>query len=664
MRHQSINKIFSLEGPLAKKLPGYELRTEQVTACNAIDEAFRTGRHCLVEAGTGVGKSLAYLIPAVRAAANGEKTVIATHTINLQTQLIMKDIPLVASLFPEVKIKAVLMKGRGNYLCHQEMDYAANDLFLTMDTEFNKLKSWSQTSETGDLADLPFTFKHWGEVGSNQDTCHARECAYFDRCFYFKMIKEAADANIIVVNHALFLCDLEMKEQEAERPLIPPYDHVVFDEAHHLENVATGIFGVDLGQKDIPRFIERMRRVKGAEINVERLDELEALNSSLFIPFEEARYEYFLKDVLNEDSDAMMKNTVSQMKLQLEMLEKELLQSVKDTPPPINERLQGFARQTARLRESLHLLVFEEDEDYIRWGDSSVAQPRAGRQRDSAPRVNLHWTPINVGKRMKQLLWDLVPSVTLTSATLSNSGGFSYLRSRLSIPEEVIETVVGSPFEFNKQAMLYVPGHLPEPPKGANDDYTEGMAEEIMRIVDLTEGRAFLLFTSKRMMNDIYERLQMKLKYPLFRQGDQPPGKLLDEFRSSGNGCLLGVQTFWEGVDVRGDALSCVIIDRLPFAVPDSPVTRARTDAITAAGGDWFNEFSVPQAQIRLKQGFGRLIRTHTDIGIVCIMDTRLITKRYGKEFVKYLPPASRASLWPRVEKWWNEMQEAGTRNE
>ena len=261
------------------------------------------------------------------------------------------------------------------------------------------------------------------------------------------------------------------------------------------------------------------------------------------------------------------------------------------------------------------------------------------------------------------------PTAVLCSATLSNSGGFSYLKSRLGIGEGTIECLVGSPFDFRRQALLYVPGHLPLPAGQGQVGTTVGAAmidaviPEIKKLLDLTEGRTFLLFTSRRMLNEVYDRLFGAVPYPLFRQGDQPPGMLVKAFRESGNGCLLGTQTFWEGVDVRGQALSCVIIDRLPFAVPDSPITRARTDAIKESGGDWFFDFSVPQAQIRLKQGFGRLIRTKQDRGIVCILDTRLIHKGYGKEFVRYLPPASRASLWPRVERFWKDDGKDGTDN-
>ena len=239
----------------------------------------------------------------------------------------------------------------------------------------------------------------------------------------------------------------------------------------------------------------------------------------------------------------------------------------------------------------------------------------------------------------------------MVSATLANSGTFSYVRQRLGVPENAVECIVGSPFNYKQQAMLYVPAHLPAPsPTGA---YIDQMVAEIERVLRLSGGRAFLLFTSRAVLNTIYDRLNGKLPFPLFKQGELPPGKLLEAFKASGNGCLLGAQTFWEGVDVQGESLSCVIIDRLPFAVPDSPVTKARIKRIEEEGGNSFRDYSIPQAQIRLKQGFGRLVRTRSDRGIVCILDSRLITKDYGAEFVKYLPPASRASKWSRVEKFW-----------
>ena len=318
----------------------------------------------------------------------------------------------------------------------------------------------------------------------------------------------------------------------------------------------------------------------------------------------------------------------------------------------LRERAEGVARLCARAREELSQLFFTKDDNAIRWAEVT----QVGRGQKKEPRVTLHSTPISVAKILKTALWERMEarkgSVTLISATLANSGGFSYQRERLGVPENAVERLVGSPFDYKKQALLYVPGHLPAPaPLPA---YTDRIVEEIEKILNLTGGRAFLLFTSRAALNAVYDKLQGRVPFPLFKQGDLPPGKLIEAFKASGNGCLLGSNTFWEGVDVQGESLSCVIIDRLPFAVPDSPITKARTQAIAANGGEWFRDFSIPQAQIRLKQGFGRLIRTRQDRGIVCVLDTRLITRDYGAEFVKYLPPASRASKWSRLEKFWN----------
>jgi len=649
----TIDEILTPGGRLEKsgRLPQYEFRPQQAEACHAVEEAFQSGLPGMIEAGTGVGKSLAYLIPAVRAAALGKKTVISTHTLNLQAQLIERDIPLVQSLMKEVKVKAVVMKGRGNYLCRQDLDAAEADLFHATDPLFRELKRWVRKTDSGDVAELPFVYSSWYEVAANQDTCRSKECHYFDRCFYYNMRRDAGDANLIVVNHALFLSDLVIRRTEPESSILPDYDYVVFDEAHHLEDVATKAFGLEVANGRIPRLVERIRRTKGLDINSARLSALDHLNDELFGAFQHDRQEFFFHDALDAEGDAATKDTVARLCTTLDEVNKELLEQVKEADASVKERLQGLSRMAARIREELHTLMFQEEPGYIRWGARGEFRAR-GRVKAEA-RTTLHYTPIEVGKLLDEMLWNNVESAVLMSATLSNSGGFSYLRSRLSVPEPAVERVVGSPFDFRQQAMLYVPGHLPEPPKQPVPAYTDTVAKEIERIVSLSDGRAFLLFTSRRMLNEIYELLADRLPYPLFRQGDMPPARLLDAFRESGNGCLFGTQTFWEGVDVQGEALSCVIIDKLPFAVPDSPVTRARTEAIQAAGGDWFSEFSVPQAQIRLKQGFGRLIRTHTDRGIVCILDKRLISKGYGKEFVRHLPPASRASLWPRVERFW-----------
>ena len=650
----TIAEFFGPRGPLAANLPGYESRAEQIEVAEAIELAMQTGKACLAEAGTGVGKSLAYLIPAVRAAINGKRTIISTHTIGLQSQLVEKDIPLVLSMFGEAAgdLEPVLMKGRGNYLCKMELENSRSDLFLAADPEFHRLQKWAAKDDcSGDLADLPFTFASWRELTSTPETCRGQECRWYSNCHYYRMRFAAAESNLIVVNHALFLSDLALRISDPNSGILPAYDHVVFDEAHHLEDVATKTFGIEFGSRHIAGLTERIRHIRGLDIDKSRLQTLEDLSASLFTPFfNTGKNEFYFDEAVTEESKQAIEAHTGQTCNSISELQKDLLQIAKDDET-IRERLEGAARLCGRAREELNALFFTKDDNSIRWAEIT----QVGRGPKKEPRVTLHSTPISVAKILKTALWERMEakkgSVILISATLANSGGFSYQRERLGAPENAVERLVGSPFDFKKQAMLYVPGHLPAP--APIPTYTERIVDEIARILELTGGRAFLLFTSRAALNAVHEKLQGRVPFPLFKQGELPPGKLLDAFRASGNGCLLGSNTFWEGVDVQGESLSCVIIDKLPFAVPDSPVTKARTQAIAAAGGDWFRDFSIPQAQIRLKQGFGRLIRTRSDRGIVCILDSRLITKDYGAEFVKYLPPASRASKWNRLEKFW-----------
>ncbi len=659
---QELEQLFGPDGALSRSLTGYEPRQEQVDVACAIEQSMREGKICLAEAGTGVGKSLAYLIPAVRAALAGKVTVVSTYTLGLQEQLVRKDIPLAMQVVPYAKnrVKVSLLKGRANYLCLLALHNAKNDLFLSTDPALKQIERWSmQDSCSGDVADLPIAYSSWSDLASTQDSCPAADCPYYNRCFYYQARNLAQESQLVVVNHALFLSDLAIRRNEPNAGFLPAYEHVVMDEAHQLEETASRTFGLEFGSTRIPALVERLRRMD-IDLDEERLNALELMNSQLFGNFAQVnRQEFLMQDVLTAEEQVNNTSVVTLICTSLAELANELLDFAK-TEEGRKEILEGFARSCVRAREELPLLFGEAKEGMVRWGERGQAN-----RRNPELRVVLHATPVSVADILTQGLWEREKtagrnnSVSLISATLANSGGFEYLQNRLGISGETVERIVGSPFPFREHALLYVPAHLPEPPKTMQTHYIDEMSAEIVRLLNLTEGRAFLLFTARNTMNAVHEILQTSVPYPLFKQGDMPPAKLLDEFRRSGNGCLMGLQTFWEGVDVRGEALSLVVIDRLPFAVPDSPVTQARTRAITEAGGDWFQEFSLPQAQIRLKQGFGRLIRTQDDLGIVCILDTRMLTKRYGNEFVTYLPPATRASKWSRVEKFWRKHQQS-----
>lgn len=623
-----IERILGPKGLISQHLQGYEFRPQQIEAALAIEKALGSKQHCIVEAGTGVGKSMAYLIPAVQHALNQKKVIVSTYTIYLQAQLINKDIPFLQGVLPGRKFKAVLMKGRGNFLCLNNYDAELGQLLLLGDPNMSKLQKWAQETETGDLTELDFSFSGWSDICSDQDTCHHQECHRFAKCFYYKMRKAAAEADIVVTNHSLFFSDLAIRTADPKSGILPDYDAVIFDEAHHLEAVATKIFGVEFSNYRIPSFLNRVRRTRGIGLDAQRIQSIDELNSALFGAFTRGpKQEFFFSDVYEREGRERIESTAKMLGTMLEGLGLELSQQQTDGKPELEERVSGLRRMCTRLKEDMGLLFFGASEGFFRWGEC----PANGKF------VNcwLRYSPLSVADRLSEVLWRQVNSAVLTSATLSNSGTFKYLKSRLGVPE-CVETIQDSPFDFEKQCMLYVPRHLPFPSDGG--DYADSVAEQIEDIVRASQGRAFLLFTSYRMMNAAYDRLFGRLPFAMMKQGDMSNEALVQKFLEEENGCLFGVHSFWEGVDIRGERLSCVVIDKLPFAVPDSPVNKARVDAITESGGDWFREYAMPQAQMRLKQGFGRLIRTKDDRGIVAILDSRLVKKSYGREFLRFLP--------------------------
>ncbi len=630
-----LERALGPSGPIAKQMAGYEFRPQQIEVAVAIERALASKQHCLAEAGTGVGKSMAYLLPAIDYSLTGKKVIISTHTIYLQSQLLNKDIPFLQSVFPGKKFRALVAKGRGNYLCLNNFDAELGQLSLIGDPNLHRVQKWASHTETGDVAELDFQFSGWSDICSNQDTCHNQQCRHFGRCFYYKMRREAQDADIVVTNHSLFFADLGIRTSDPNAGVLPDYEAVIFDEAHHLEDIATKAFGVECASFRVPNLLKRIRRVKGIGLDATRLQTLEELNSALFGMFSDSpKQEFFLHEVCRGNSKSELEETVKVVCSMLDGLNRELTDQNTEGQPELEERLSGLRRMTARVKEEMTTLFFGTEEGFFKWGErSNGGGPRTSSRSSSF--CFLRYSPLSVADILRQHLWKEIDSVVLTSATLSNSGTFSYIRGRLGVPE-CVETAQDSPFNFETQCMLYIPRHLDFPSE--NPVYTDAVAREIEQLVGASGGRAFLLFTSYRMMNAVYEALFGRLPYTMMKQGDMSNEALVQEFLAQEQACLFGVHSFWEGVDIRGEALSIVVIDKLPFAVPDSPVNKARTDAITASGGDWFRDFSMPQAQIRLKQGFGRLIRTKTDHGVVAILDSRLIKKMYGREFIRFLP--------------------------
>jgi len=637
---QEIREILASDGPFAARCPGYEYRAEQIAMAEAIADAFVHKEHLLVEAGTGVGKTVAYLTPAILYAQAGSRVVVSTHTINLQAQLLTKDIPLMREVMGKRKFKAVLMKGRANFLCLQELDHAKAIITYHHDPLFEKLKDWAKASKRGDVGELDFAFPDWSEVCSNQDTCRRQECPYYgDRCFYYRMRRDAETADILVTNHSLFFSDLALRMVDPKTSILPDYSAVIFDEAHHLEDIASGTFGLEFSNYRVTSIINRIRKRKDITIEPGVLDYIQRINASLFDSFTSfGKQEFFFDELYRSGLKQLIEQNASQLIDQIDGLNTQLLDQDAEGDPVLKDRITSYRHILGRMRDELNDIFFAEQPGFFRWCEKVFG----GRYFT----CYLRMTPTNVADILRDSLWGSVDSVICTSATLSNSGTFGYIRRRLGM-EQAEELILGSPFDFQSQALLYVPDDLGEPSN--EPSYADALAARIRELVEASEGRSFLLFTSYRMLNEVFNRLVDEVPFRLLRQGEMSNERLLKEFREDEQTCLMGVHSFWEGVDMKGERLSCVIIDKLPFAVPDSPVHKARCKAIEREGGNWFRDYAIPNAQIRLKQGFGRLIRTKNDCGVVAILDSRIHTKYYGREFLRHLPHCKATKRMDRV---------------
>ncbi|MCC6165244.1 MAG: ATP-dependent DNA helicase [Acidobacteria bacterium] len=635
-----VRRVLGSGGALASVLDGFEPRQSQQQMADAVARVVSDGGVLMAEAGTGTGKTLAYLVPALL---SGRKVLVSTGTRNLQQQLIDKDVPILQrALGP---FRAACMKGRGNYLCLHRFEQTLHDDRPRDDetrVAMTLIEHWAPRTQTGDraeLADLPEELPFWHGISATTENCLGSDCPRFSDCFVTRMRQEAADADLVIVNHHLLCADAAVR-RHSFGAVIPECQVGIVDEAHQLEDVATQYFGLSVSSYRVEQLFADAAAIRTSPLFVPReeaeavaraIEALSVSSRAFFLDLQTRRPgvrqsgdqgSTLLDERLRVTGDVLAE-AAGESGLQLidalTSLE-ESLTLIKDAP----EDLRSIARRAGELRDDLRFLLRAEQEEYVYFLEIR------GRH------VALRAAPIDVSHIIRDVLIDKLPSLVLTSATLSIGGSFAYMRARLGVGES-LEVRVPSEFDYRTQALVYLPRRMPDPRTPA---YGEAFADEAARLLTASEGRAFLLFTSYAALRDAHARLSTRLPYPMLVQGTMPRGVLIEQFRRTPNAVLFGTSSFWQGVDVVGEALSCVVIDRIPFASPGDPVVAARIESLQRRGIDAFAGFQVPLAILTLLQGVGRLIRHRQDRGVIALLDPRLQSMGYGRRFLNALPPA------------------------
>ena len=602
----------------------------------------------VVEAETGIGKSLAYLVPAIE---SGMRVVVSTATINLQDQLIEKEIPLLEQVLGQ-EVSAVCVKGRQNYLClHRWYQYRYSpQISLVGDEECDRIEGWLEETETGDRAELDWLADKsplWPKISSHSYQCLGSDCPEWSNCLVNNLRKRAASARILVVNHHLYFSDLALR-QRGFGEILPRHEAVIFDEAHHLEGVATTFFGTSFSQYQVYDLISDINQQADVDLEVEEGDRIIGAAAGIrqrvegfigLFPPQRGRFSLLEFVRANDNWGAEIQ------------LVADGIQRLTSDLEAISRRHEGWQVLTERARELHRNLCFA---GLLEPDTHSASHVYWYEKRERA--VSLSATPVNVSDDLRASLYSAVPKIIMTSATLTTGGGFDYIRRRLGLSEEIEALRLKSPFDYQSRTVFYVPGTgFPEPSSPHYDEALCGQVEELLKI---SRGRALVLFTSFRGMDLVAEYLTEKLNYPVLVQGTASRTRLLERFRAQTESVLLAVASFWEGVDIVGESLSAVIIDKLPFEVPTDPVVQARMQAIKEEGGNPFFEFQIPRAVLSLRQGVGRLMRSAGDGGLISVLDARLFTKRYGSVFLKSLPPSPMVRDMVEIKNFFGMLEE------
>lgn len=723
---KKIIDVFRSGGQLSRFLRGFEIREQQEKMLSDVVEAYNGSSIGLIEAGTGTGKSLAYLVPAiVWALQNRQCTVVSTNTINLQEQLLYKDIPLIRRVL-NADFKAALVKGMGNYLCLRKLNDILGDIELFEEDEqkqIEKIDSWSRHTRDGSRSSLPIVplSSVWDKVYAEGEACNGNKCLCYDSCFFFKARKLAAHAQILLVNHHLLFSDIASRVEEddySKTAILPPYDHLILDEAHNIEDVATRHLAFRVSRFDLIHLLEKLSSEKQGYvvgklftlkdkiykvypggfdekihallnyIDIELAGERRQLHRAIHIAFQ--RFISFIKgrfhsNSFSEDfsskgyklrfrekhfSDASWKDEASPSARELisslkryicsllaiedriKLLgDEKLYERTKDVLMDLNGAVQRLDRLSGALEE----FAFGEDHvQIVRWVEFE--------ERDGIEHLSLIGARLDVSELLSRYLFSKFSTVILCSATLATDRHFHFIRQRLGINDrllerrDILESIYDSPFDYSKQAIIAVPTDMPNP---LDENFSREAAEKIWSCIHASKGNTFLLFTSFSMLQKCYGLLSERLKrarYVVFKQGEEQRQALLERFKKTDYSVLFGTDSFWEGVDVVGEALRCVVMVKLPFQVPSDPIVQARMEAIRANGGNAFMDYSIPNAIVKFKQGFGRLIRNKRDRGCIVCLDPRLTTKSYGRFFFSSLPESKK--IFDSVESIQKKMQD------